>query len=73
MLAAIGVVNINRGIFPETASHHCFFVLSMVSLSFVLRRSRAGYSEAGSDCHGVRTLLLALAYEMDFKAKRTLL
>ena len=54
MLAAIGVVNINRGIFPETASHHCFFVLSMVSLSFVLRRSRAGYDWAGREIKGVR-------------------
>ena len=38
-----------EGYFRETASRHYFFVLCMVPLSFVLRRSRAGYEWGGRE------------------------
>ena len=45
----LGVVNINRGIFQGDSLSPLLFVLCVVPLSFVLRRSRAGYEWGGRE------------------------
>ena len=44
----LGVVNINRGIFHGDSPSPLLFVLCMVPVSLVLRRSRAGYEWGGA-------------------------
>ena len=43
----LGVVNIKRGIFQGDSLSPLLFVLCMVPLSLVLRRSKAGYEWGG--------------------------
>ena len=45
----LGVVNTSRGMFQGDYLSPLLFVLCMVPLSFVLRRSRAGYEWGGCE------------------------